>query len=143
MKKIKELYNEFRYVWNERRYQQFVDRYEEETGEVIMVEENEKPDGDNANSIRDERLGVGKSRSFKTRCFRKFVENVLSVKVWVIFVILVTSSVFLCIGLVSGTVWASLNAGVISTIFALRESFKISRIRTPDIVIGNDKDIFV
>ena len=144
MIKLKQLYKNFKYVWNERRYDQFKNRYERERGGTIMVDI--KPDESgvkNLYPVRDERLGVDKGRSFKTRCFRKFVENVLSVKVWVIFSVMTLSSVFLCVGLLSGEVFAALNGGTISTIFALRESFKIARIHTPDEIIGEDKDLFV
>jgi len=80
---------------------------------------------------------------FKKMVFEKIIENVISVKVWIIFSILISSSIFLGIGLLDGYVWASVNGGVISTIVALREAFKVAKIRTPDSVMGDEKDMVI
>ena len=63
---------------------------------------------------------------------QKFVENLLSVKVWIVFSVLILSSLFLYLGLLTGAVWGSVNGGVISTICALREAFKVARVRSTD-----------
>ncbi len=81
--------------------------------------------------------------TFKTRAWRKFVENILSVKVWIIFALLGTSSIFLAVGLMPAAIWASVNGGVISTVCAMREAVKIAKIKTPDEIIGKEKDLMV
>jgi len=86
---------------------------------------------------------MAEEKSFGRRAFEKVIENLISVKVWIIFSVIVASSVFLGFGLLSGSVWASVNGGVISTVIALREVFKVAKIKTPDSVIGNEKDMVI
>jgi hypothetical protein len=60
---------------------------------------------------------------------RKLAENFLSVKVWTIFVLMYISA-WLCFdGKMTGAEFATLNAGVISTVYGLREAFKVEKIR--------------
>lgn len=66
---------------------------------------------------------------FNTLAKQKFVENLLSVKIWVIFAFLIASSFFLYTGLISGALWVSGNGGIISTVFGMREAFKVAKIR--------------
>lgn len=68
-------------------------------------------------------------KTFKKLAWRKIVENLISVKVWTIFVLMFLSSSMVYAGLMTGAVWASVNGGVISTVFAMREAFKVSKIR--------------
>lgn len=69
---------------------------------------------------------------FKKAAMRKFVENMLSVKVWVIIFLLVISTAMLINGFITGDVWAAVNGGVISTVFALREGFKVAKVKSED-----------
>lgn len=69
---------------------------------------------------------------FLISAFKKLIENVISVKVWVIFALLVISSIMVFKGFMSATVFASLNGGVISTVFALREAFKVAKVKSND-----------
>ncbi len=71
-------------------------------------------------------------KKFITGAKKKFVENVLSVKVWVIFILLIVSTWALANGMLPGNVWAGLNGGVISTVFALREGFKVTKVKSED-----------
>lgn len=66
--------------------------------------------------------------SFKTKALRKLVENVLSVKVWFVMSVLGVSTGLILIGKMSGNEWSMVNGGVISTICAIREAFKIEKI---------------
>ena len=84
-----------------------------------------------------------KDKSFGRKAFEKIIENLISVKVWIIFAVLIVSSIFLSFELLSGSVWASVNGGVISTVIALREVFKVAKIKTPDNIIGDEKDMVV
>jgi len=59
----------------------------------------------------------------------KLVENLLSVKVWTIFALLIISSILVWTGKMSGDVFAAVNGGVISTVYALREGFKITKVK--------------
>ena len=70
---------------------------------------------------------------------KKFIENLLSIKVWVMFSLLIITSVMVFYDKLSGGAFATVNGGVISTVFALRESFKIAKIK----VIKNPEDIKV
>jgi len=58
---------------------------------------------------------------------KKVLETLISVKVWIIFSILIVSTYLLIKGYISGQVWGTVNTAVISTIAAIREGFKISR----------------
>ena len=80
---------------------------------------------------------------FKKLVFEKIVENLISVKVWIIFSVLLISSIFLGAGLLEGAVWASVNGGIISTVLGLREAFKVAKIKTPDSVLGDEKDMVI
>ena len=60
---------------------------------------------------------------------KKIVETVISVKVLTIVALLTVSSVMLWHGKMSGGEWAAVNGGVISTVYALREGFKIARLK--------------
>jgi len=81
------------------------------------------------------------SDEFKANVKEKLVATLISVKVWVIFVVLALSSIFLCVGLINGKVWAAVNGGIISTVFAMREAFKVAKVRTPDEVVGIERKI--
>jgi len=81
--------------------------------------------------------------NFKKNVKKKLIETLLSVKVWCLLGILTTSSVFLAIDKLTGTQWATMNGSVISTIMAVREAFKVAKIRTPDTVIGKERDIII
>jgi len=70
--------------------------------------------------------------NFWGRALQKLVENLLSVKVWVIFALLGVSTKLVLIGLMTGTEWAAVNGGVISTVFALREAFKVAKVKSDD-----------
>ena len=74
---------------------------------------------------------------FIENCKKKFLENVLSVKVWIIFSLLAVSTVMVYTGHLSGDVWATVNGGVISTVCAVREAFKVAKVNSN----GNGKDV--
>ena len=69
----------------------------------------------------------------------KLVENLISVKVWVILIFLIVSTKLLLLGLLTGIVWSTTNAGVISTVFAMREAFKVAKVKSDD----DSKDLMV
>jgi len=70
--------------------------------------------------------------NFGQKVFEKLVENFCSVKVQVIFSLLIISTYALWEGKLSGDVWAGVNGGVISTVFAMREAFKVAKVKSPD-----------
>lgn len=67
--------------------------------------------------------------AFWKLAFRKLAENFLSVKVWTIFVLMYISAYLCYEGKMTGGEFATLNAGVISTVYGLREAFKVEKIR--------------
>lgn len=71
---------------------------------------------------------------------KKVIETIISVKVLVIFTVLLVSTNALYAGLIAGGAWAGLNGGVISTVFALREAFKVNKIKSDT---QESKDTFV
>jgi len=60
---------------------------------------------------------------------KKVVETAISVKVLTITALMIVSTVLVWHGKVSGGEWAAVNGGVISTVYALREGFKIARLK--------------
>ncbi len=78
---------------------------------------------------------------FCTRAWRKFVENCLSIKVWVIFAYMAACFVLVVKGLMDGAVFAETNAAVIGVVLAIREGIKIAKIRKS--TNGDDKNIMV
>jgi hypothetical protein len=68
-------------------------------------------------------------KSFWILALRKLVTNFLSIKVWIIIAVMAVST-YLCIEVkMTGGEWAAINGGVISTIAALREGFKVVSVR--------------
>ena len=77
--------------------------------------------------------------NFWPSAIKKLVRNLLSVKVWIIFALLISSTKLLIMGLMTGAEWAAVNGGTISTICAMREAFKVSKVKSDD----NSEDIMV
>ncbi len=78
-------------------------------------------------------------KTFWKRVGVKLIENIISVKVWIIVAFLIVSTKLLMMGLLTGIVWASANGGVISTVFAMREAFKVAKVKSDD----DSKDLMV
>jgi len=70
-----------------------------------------------------------KDNEFKKLVGRKIIENLISVKVWVIFILMFLSASMVYTGLMPAAIWASVNGGVISTVFTMREVFKVAKIK--------------
>ena len=80
-----------------------------------------------ANPIIEQVDGRSMKSIFKL-AFHKLVENLVSVKVWTIFVLLGVTT-FLCyVGKLTGGEFIAINGGVITTVYALREGFKVAKI---------------
>jgi phosphotransferase system glucose/maltose/N-acetylglucosamine-specific IIC component len=68
------------------------------------------------------------TKDFWDKVLIKLVETFISIKVITIFTVLIVSTWLLILGFLTAAVWGSVNAGVISTVYALREAVKISHI---------------
>lgn len=71
-------------------------------------------------------------KKFWTKVGIKLVENVISVKVWIIAAFLIVSTKLLIMGLLTGVVWASVNGGIISSVLAVREALKVAKVKSED-----------
>jgi len=71
-------------------------------------------------------------KKFWVKVGKKIVENLISVKVWVMFSYLSVSTILLAYGLLTAVVWGSTNAGIISTVCAMREAFKVAKVKSDD-----------
>jgi len=78
---------------------------------------------------------------FYIRAWRKFVENCLSIKLWIIFAYMVLCFKLVLLGKMDGVVFAETNAAVIGVVLAIREGIKIAKIRKS--TNGEDKNIMV
>lgn len=67
-------------------------------------------------------------KEFATKAVKKFVENILSVKVWIIFVYMFISLYLVLEGKMTGEIFASSCGAVISIVLAIREGLKVRRI---------------
>jgi len=67
-----------------------------------------------------------------TGVFKKIIETLISVKVLTIIALLTVSTMMVYAGKMDGDTWAAVNGGVISTVFALREGFKITKVKSDD-----------
>lgn len=67
---------------------------------------------------------------FNTLAKQKLIENILSIKVWIIFAILGISTWLVLVGIITGTLWVTANSGTITAIVGLREAFKVTKIKT-------------
>ncbi len=63
---------------------------------------------------------------------KKIIEIFISVKVLTIAALLITSTKLVMLNLMTGGEWAAVNGGVISTVYALREGFKIAKVKSDD-----------
>ena len=59
----------------------------------------------------------------------KFTENILSIKVWIIFVYMLVSSYLVMSGKMSGGNFAASNGSIISIVLAIREVIKVQKIK--------------
>jgi hypothetical protein len=66
----------------------------------------------------------------------KLVENILSIKVAVIFSYMILSFILLWYNKLTSTDFATSNGAIISVVFALREGFKVAKIKR----ITNEKE---
>ena len=71
-------------------------------------------------------------KTYWTRVGKKLIENLLSVKVWIMFSYLTVSTVLLVHGFIDGTMWVASNGGIISTVIACREAFKVAKVKSDD-----------
>lgn len=76
---------------------------------------------------------------FCTRAWRKFVENCLSIKVWIIFAYMALCFKLVLLGKMDGVTFAQTNAAVIAVVLAIREGIKIAKIKKS--ANGEDKNI--
>jgi len=68
-------------------------------------------------------------RDFWIEALKKVVENFISVKACVIFTYLFISAILLWYGKMESTDFATSNGAIISVVFALREGFKVAKIK--------------
>ncbi|MGD2072724.1 MAG: hypothetical protein PVG65_04470 [Candidatus Thorarchaeota archaeon] len=68
-------------------------------------------------------------KPFCVRAWRKFIENCLSVKVWIIFGYMVLCYKLVLMGKMTGITFAETNAAVIGVVLAVREGIKIAKIK--------------
>ena len=67
-------------------------------------------------------------KEFVIKAFKKFVENILSVKVWVIFAFMFTSLYLVTTDKMTGEVFATSTGSIISIVLAIREGIKVRKI---------------
>jgi len=67
-------------------------------------------------------------KEFVKKAFKKFIENLLSIKVWVIFTYIFSSLYLVVNGFMTGEIFASSTGAVISIVLAIREGIKVRRI---------------
>lgn len=65
-------------------------------------------------------------KDFKVNAIKKFISLMLSIKVWTIFILMGLTTLMVFYGKMTGGEFAAVNGGVISTVFGLREGFKIA-----------------
>lgn len=71
-------------------------------------------------------------REFWTRVGIKLIENVISVKVWIIAAFLIVSTKLLIMGFLTAVVWGSVNGGIIASVLAVREALKVAKVKSKD-----------
>jgi hypothetical protein len=67
-------------------------------------------------------------KEFIAKAFKKFVENILSVKVWVIAGYLFVSLSLVLADKMTGSDFAASNGSIISIVLAIREGIKVRKI---------------
>jgi len=78
-------------------------------------------------------LSPEESKRWRQLWWRKLFENLVSVKVWTIFLLLFISSVLCWKGKISSGDFVTANTTVISIVFGLREGFKVAKVKSnPD-----------
>lgn len=69
------------------------------------------------------------AKKWRQLWWRKLFENFVSVKVWVIFLLLFVSALLCYKGKVTSEGFVAVNGTVISIVFGLREGFKVAKIK--------------
>lgn len=69
------------------------------------------------------------AKKWRQLWWRKLFENFVSVKVWVIFLLLFVSALLCYKGKVTSEGFVSVNGTVISIVFGLREGFKVAKVK--------------
>lgn len=67
-------------------------------------------------------------KEFVIKAFKKFVENILSIKVWVIFTYVFISLYLVVNDKMTGEMFATSSGSIISIVLAIREGIKVRRI---------------
>jgi hypothetical protein len=62
----------------------------------------------------------------------KIIETCISVKVLTIAALLIVSTKLLIMGLLTAAVWGTVNTTAISVVFAMREAFKVAKVKSGD-----------
>ena len=69
------------------------------------------------------------TKSWWYNVFQKTIETIISVKVLTVAAVLTISTCMVYAGKMDGSTFAQLNGALISTVYALREGFKIMSVR--------------
>jgi hypothetical protein len=79
--------------------------------------------------IKEEDDLIEKAR-WRRNFWRKVAENLISVKVWILFAMLLASTGLLFAGKLTAVVWGSANSGTITAVLGMREGFKVAKVRS-------------
>jgi len=91
-------------------------------------------------TVIEEEDDLIRKKRWKQNFWRKLAENLISIKVWVIFAMLLGSSLLLATGNLTPIVWGSANSGTITAIVGMREAFKVRKVQNGN---GNGQDLFL
>ncbi len=67
--------------------------------------------------------------NFLSLACQKVIENLISIKVWILVSVITISSFALWDNLITAQVWSSMISGMVVTVFGLREGFKVAKIK--------------
>jgi len=67
-------------------------------------------------------------KEFMIKSIKKFVENILSIKVWVIFTYIIMALYLVMQDKMTGEMFATSSGSIISIVLAIREGIKVRRI---------------
>ncbi len=96
--------------------------------------------------VVNEEEDVMNQKEWWIRAYQKFLENVLSIKVWVLGGNAVISALIVWKFQTPETVvsmfsdWCAFNGGVVTAIIGMREAFKVAKVKNGN---GENKDVMV
>jgi len=84
------------------------------------------------------------NKEYWSEVFEKVIDNLISAKMWIIYLVLTVTTILVWHGKISGGDFTTINTTLITVVAAMREVFKIEQVKAMAVVEdGKLKDISI